>query len=71
MVTGGGSGIGRGIADGVAAFGARVAIWEQDAESCAAAAGDVGGIGVVTDVRDPDQVDAALRRTLDELGPSG
>jgi 3-oxoacyl-[acyl-carrier protein] reductase len=69
VVTGGGSGIGRGIANGFTAFGARVAVWEQDADSCAAVADEVRGLGVVTDVRDPDQVDAALTRTLDELGP--
>ena len=38
VVTGGGAGIGRGIAAGLAAFGASVAIWEQDPETCAAAA---------------------------------
>jgi 3-oxoacyl-[acyl-carrier protein] reductase len=69
VVTGGGSGIGRGIANGFAAFGARVAIWERDAGPCAAAATETDGIGIVTDVRDPDQVDAALAQTLDELGP--
>jgi NAD(P)-dependent dehydrogenase (short-subunit alcohol dehydrogenase family) len=69
VVTGGGSGIGRGIANGFAAFGARVAIWEKDDETCAAAAAEVGGVACTTDVRDPDQVDAALERTVGELGP--
>ena len=30
VVTGGGAGIGRGIANGFRAFGASVAIWERD-----------------------------------------
>lgn len=68
VVTGGGAGIGRGIAEGLAAFGATVAIWERDPATCAAAAEGCGGLGVVTDVRDGDQVDAALQRTVDELG---
>ena len=45
VVTGGGAGIGRGIARGLAAFGARVAIWERDAETTASAAKEVGGLG--------------------------
>jgi len=68
VVTGGGSGIGRGVARGLAAFGASVAIWERDPETAAAAAEEVGGLGITTDVREPDQVDAALARTLSELG---
>jgi 3-oxoacyl-[acyl-carrier protein] reductase len=68
VVTGGGAGIGRGIAAGLAAFGARVAIWEKDAETCASAAEEVGGLSVPTDVRDSAQVDAALARTAGELG---
>jgi 3-oxoacyl-[acyl-carrier protein] reductase len=68
VVTGGGEGIGRGIAQGLVAFGASVAIWERNAETCATAAEDVGALGIVTDVRDSDQVDKALQRTVTELG---
>ncbi len=69
VVTGGGSGIGRGIARGFAAFGARVAIWERNPETTAAGAEEVGGLGIVTDVRESNQVDEALARTIAELGP--
>ena len=69
VVTGGGVGIGRGIAAGLAAFGASVAIWERDTESCTSSAEAIGGLGIVTDVRDTDQVRAALERTAAELGP--
>ncbi len=70
IVTGAGSGIGRGIAAGMAAFGARVAIWERDPQTCTEAAESIGALGVVTDVRDGAQVDAALQRTTAELGPA-
>jgi 3-oxoacyl-[acyl-carrier protein] reductase len=68
VVTGGGEGIGRGIAEGLAAFGASVTIWEQNAETCASSAEAIGALGIVTDVRDSGQVDAALQRTVTELG---
>jgi 3-oxoacyl-[acyl-carrier protein] reductase len=68
VVTGGGAGIGHGIASGLAAFGARVAIWERERERCEAVAVEVDGLACVTDVRDEEEVDAALRRTTDELG---
>jgi NAD(P)-dependent dehydrogenase (short-subunit alcohol dehydrogenase family) len=69
VVTGGGAGIGRGIAAGLAAFGARVTIWERDADSCVSAAHEIGALGIPTDVRDSAQVDAALSQTEAELGP--
>ena len=69
VVTGGGAGIGRGIARGLAAFGAAVAVWERDPDTAASAGDEVGGLGLTVDVRDSDEVDAALARTLDALGP--
>ena len=68
IVTGGGAGIGRGIAQGLRAFGATVAIWERDADTCEAAAAEVGGLACVTDVRDEAAVDAALADTIGALG---
>ena len=69
VVTGGGAGIGRGIARGLAAFGSAVAVWERDPDTAASAGDEVGGLGLTVDVRDSDEVDAALARTLDALGP--
>ena len=68
VVTGGGSGIGRGIANGFRAYGAEVAIWERDPETSAAAAEEVDGLSVPTDVREGDQVDAALAATVERFG---
>jgi NAD(P)-dependent dehydrogenase (short-subunit alcohol dehydrogenase family) len=68
VVTGGGAGIGRGIAAGLAAFGASVAIWERDPQSCAGAAESIGALGIAADVRDSAQVDDALQRTNAEPG---
>jgi NAD(P)-dependent dehydrogenase (short-subunit alcohol dehydrogenase family) len=68
VVTGGGAGIGRAVAAAFAEFGARVAVWEKDATSAVEAATEVDGLACVTDVRDPEQVDASLATTVGELG---
>jgi 3-oxoacyl-[acyl-carrier protein] reductase len=68
IVTGGGAGIGRGVARGLRAFGATVAIWELDPDTALAAGEEVDGLGIPADVRDAEQVDDALRRTTSELG---
>lgn len=68
VVTGGGAGIGRGIAEGLAAFGASVSVWERDPDTAHAAAAAVDGHAVVVDVRDGGAVDDALSATLERLG---
>lgn len=69
IVTGGGAGIGRGVAEGLTSFGAHVAIWEQDVDRCESAAEAIGALGIPTDVRNSERVDNALARTVSELGP--
>jgi 3-oxoacyl-[acyl-carrier protein] reductase len=68
VVTGGGSGIGRAVAAAFTEFGARVAIWEKDAQAATSAAEEIGGLACVTDVRDEEQVDAAIAATVEKLG---
>jgi 3-oxoacyl-[acyl-carrier protein] reductase len=68
VVTGGGEGLGRAIAEGLVAFGASVAIWERNPDTCGSTAEAIGALGIVTDVRDSAQVDTALDRTRTELG---
>lgn len=68
VITGGGSGIGRGIAETFAEFGARVVIWERDPQAAESTATTVGGLAGAIDVRDADQVDAALASTIAEVG---
>lgn len=68
IVTGSTRGIGRAIAEGLIAQGARVVISSEDAEDTARAAAELGQPGLVCDVSD----DAALARLVDfalaELG---
>jgi len=73
LVTGGNGGIGFGIARGLAAAGAAVAIWGRDAGKTDGAAEqlrDAGAraIGIACDVSDEASVADAFARTLAELG---
>jgi NAD(P)-dependent dehydrogenase (short-subunit alcohol dehydrogenase family) len=73
IVTGGGTGIGRQMAEGLAEAGANLVLCARKAERCEQAASELGQLGVRAlglgcDVRDPQQIEAVVRRTLDELG---
>ncbi|TFH32679.1 MAG: SDR family NAD(P)-dependent oxidoreductase, partial [Myxococcales bacterium] len=73
VVTGGGAGIGRGIANGFVGFGARVAIMERDPERAAGVAAELqakGGevISLEVDVRDADAVEDAMTEIADRFG---
>jgi 3-oxoacyl-[acyl-carrier protein] reductase len=71
VVTGGARGIGAATASRLAAGGASVAILDLDESQAAATAGRLGApaaIGVGCDVTDPDSVQAAVGRVVDQLG---
>ena len=73
IVTGGGQGIGAGIARVFARFGAHVVIADKVAERGEAVAAEVRALGreglaITTDVREFDQVNALVSQTVERLG---
>jgi 3-oxoacyl-[acyl-carrier protein] reductase len=69
LVTGGSRGIGRAIAEGLAAEGARVAISSRSREKIDAAAADIGATGFVLDSADLDAIPGVVAEVEDALGP--
>jgi NAD(P)-dependent dehydrogenase (short-subunit alcohol dehydrogenase family) len=73
IVTGGGSGIGRQMAEGLAEMGADLVPCARHLDRCEAAAAElrlhgVRALGLRCDVRDPTEVEAVVDRTRSELG---
>ena len=73
IVTGGGSGIGRQMATGLAEAGADVALCARKPERCEEVARELGQLGIRAfgmrcDVRDPAEVQAVVDRTRAEFG---
>lgn len=70
IVTGGGSGLGEAVAHELARLGARVAILDVNADNARRVAGEVGGIGLATDITDSASLTAALDAAESALGPA-
>ncbi|GAB4520671.1 MAG: 3-hydroxyacyl-CoA dehydrogenase [Amphiplicatus sp.] len=68
IVTGGASGLGAATAEALAREGAKVAIWDLNAEKGEALAERLGGVFCSTNVADEESVKAALARTLETVG---
>jgi 3-oxoacyl-[acyl-carrier protein] reductase len=69
LVTGGGRGIGAGIARELASAGMRVAVTGRTAEQVEAVASEVSGLALTGDVSRTDDVQEWVERTVAELGP--
>jgi 3-oxoacyl-[acyl-carrier protein] reductase len=69
LVTGGGRGIGRGIALELADAGARVAVAARTREQVETTADEIGGLAIAADVCDRSDVERMVAETERELGP--
>lgn len=73
LVTGAGQGIGQGIGYALAANGAAVAVVGRTTAKLDATVAEIrrrGGtaVAITADLTDPDQIDAAVQKTVEELG---
>ena len=69
VVTGGGQGIGEGIAARLSEAGARVAILDTNQGSAEEVAARLNGVGLLCDVTSPSSVEAAIEEVRRQLGP--
>ncbi len=70
IVTGGGSGLGKATAEAFAAKGARVAVFDRNAEAAETVAKAIGGLALVGDVADSASAEAALAKAAAAHGPA-
>jgi gluconate 5-dehydrogenase len=74
VVTGGGSGLGRQMADSLAECGADLVLCARDGERCERAAEEISralgvrALGLACDVREHGQIETVVERTVAELG---
>jgi peroxisomal 2,4-dienoyl-CoA reductase len=74
LITGGATGIGRGIAEALARHGADLVIVSRKQENVSAAAEQIAAttgrrcLGLVADVRQPEAVESAVNQAIQELG---
>ena len=68
VVTGGASGLGAATARALAAAGAKVALFDMNAEKGEALAAELGGVFCKVDVRSDEEVDAAFAKARDAHG---
>lgn len=68
LVTGAGSGFGEGIARRFAAERANVAVVDMNEEAATNVAESIGGLSVMADVSDGDQIRSMIDRTVDTFG---
>ncbi|WP_318306862.1 SDR family NAD(P)-dependent oxidoreductase [Amycolatopsis solani] len=69
VVTGGASGIGRGVAEAFLEAGDRVVVADADARAAHDVACEIGAEHVELDIADPASVDAAVSLVADRFGP--
>jgi NAD(P)-dependent dehydrogenase (short-subunit alcohol dehydrogenase family) len=68
VITGGASGIGRGIAEELLSCGAKVVIADIEAEALKTAAAEIGAVGIVTDVSKLESVQTLAAEILSRFG---
>ncbi|MFZ2099268.1 MAG: 3-hydroxyacyl-CoA dehydrogenase [Oricola sp.] len=68
IVTGGASGLGRAVAELFAGAGAKVVVFDLNAEAAAKTAQEIGGVAVAGDVANEEDADRAVDEVIESFG---